>query len=333
MQIPHDDPRLSWPGAISLERTASYTKPWRIPFNRKDRFYPTLIEKAECTSGVRLAFKSDTRQVRAHFLPLINQTPQLDLFIDGSFHSTIDLTGSTECHFNHLPEGEKKFEIWLPQFSSFALQSLDIDDGASLNPVQDERPRWLTYGSSITHCRAAASPSQTWPSIVSRGLDWNLTSMGFGGECHLDIGVALTIRDFPADFISVCSGINVYGRASLNERSFQSSLIGTVDIIREKHPNTPILLISPIFGCHREDSVNAVNWTLKDIRAAVEETASKLRDMGDANIHYLSGLEIFGPDLSHLLPDDLHPNAEGYQVMGKNLLRIAQNSPEIFSLR
>ena len=31
-------------------------------------------------------------------------------------------------------------------------------------------------------------------------------------------------------------------------------------------------------------------------------------------------LELFGPDLAHLLPDDLHPNAEGYKIMGQNFV-------------
>ena len=45
-----------------------------------------------------------------------------------------------------------------------------------------------------------------------------------------------------------------------------------------------------------------------------------LRAHGDTNIHYVDGLEIFGPQDVHLLPDNLHPNAEGYALMGKRFL-------------
>ena len=42
-----------------------------------------------------------------------------------------------------------------------------------------------------------------------------------------------------------------------------------------------------------------------------------LRAHGDANIHYIDGLDVFGPEFAHLLPDELHPNAEGYRLIGK----------------
>jgi len=49
------------------------------------------------------------------------------------------------------------------------------------------------------------------------------------------------------------------------------------------------------------------------VRGAVET----LRAHGDANIHYIDGLDVFGPEFAHLLPDELHPNAEGYRLIGK----------------
>lgn len=31
MIIAHNDPRLSWHGHVSLDKSADYTRPWRIP--------------------------------------------------------------------------------------------------------------------------------------------------------------------------------------------------------------------------------------------------------------------------------------------------------------
>tara|TARA_R100000027_G_scaffold61554_3_gene52982 strand:- start:11580 stop:12581 length:1002 start_codon:yes stop_codon:yes gene_type:complete len=330
MQIAHDDPRISWPGSVSLERTDTYTRPWRLPFDSIERFYPALQEKGASASGVRIDLISSSTKIAGKFLPISTERPKMDLFIDGEFHSSVDLTGQTEFVFENLSSAEKRIELWLPQFAMFSLESLVLDEGASLKKVEDSRPKWITYGSSITHCRGAESPSLTWPSIAARTLGLNLTSMGFGGECHLDIAIARTIRDSEADIISICSGINIQGRCSLNERSFPSNLMGSVDIIREKHPEIPILLISPIFACHRETQQNAVGWNLQDYRNAVQETAAKLRDLGDQQIYYLSGLDLFDESLVEFLPDQLHPNAEGYQIMGKNFVEFAQRSPEIF---
>ena len=125
----------------------------------------------------------------------------------------------------------------------------------------------------------------------------------------------------PADFLSMKVGINIYGSESLSTRTFQSAIIGFVQIIREKHPDTPFVVISPIYSPPREDTLNAVGFTLSDMRQEVEEAVKAMNYLGDSNLHYVNGLELFGSDLAHLLPDDLHPDAKGYKIMGRNFVR------------
>ena len=43
-----------------------------------------------------------------------------------------------------------------------------------------------------------------------------------------------------------------------------------------------------------------------------------MKDNGGSNLHCVNGLELFRDDPAHLLPDDLHTNAEGYKIMGKD---------------
>lgn len=321
MQIQPADPRLSWPGAISFERTKSYFRPWRIPFAERGLFAPEMMETAATQAGVRLTFNSSTTRIAGRILPAKENQP-LDLFVDGQLFESFDLNGKTEFAFSGLSSAEKLIELWLPQRGDFALESLEIDDNATLAAHQDTRPRWVTYGSSITHCKTAASPSLTWPAIVARERNLNLTCLGYGGQCHLDIQVARMMRDMQADYISICCGINIQGSGSMNFRTFGPSIIGFVQLLREKHPDTPILLISPIYSCGRETAPNIVGWNLQDYRQAVAKAAQILKEHGDKNIHYLDGLKLFGENLAHLLPDNLHPNAEGYQIMGKNFLEL-----------
>ena len=54
------------------------------------------------------------------------------------------------------------------------------------------------------------------------------------------------------------------------------------------------------------------------MRIEVREAVESFRRRGDANLYYVDGLTLFGKDLAHLLPDNLHPNAEGYRRMGEN---------------
>ena len=322
MTIAHDDDRLAWHGAVSVERTADWSMPWRIPHEDRGLYWPPeLLAKLMEPAGVRLAFRSDTALVAGTVVPLeADSAFRLDCCCDGEVVGSVPVTGRDAFRFEDLPAGEKRIALWLPQRGPFKLRSLTLSDGATLAPAPDDRPTWITYGSSISQCAAAASPTETWPAIVARGRGLNLTCLGLGGQCHLDSLIARQIRDLPADFISMCLGINIWGGASLGPRTFRGAIIGFARIIRERHPDAPLVLMSPIFGCDRETTPNAVGFTLPMMRDEVAAAAEALRAHGDGNVHYVNGLDILGPDHAHLLPDNLHPDAEGYRLMGRTFL-------------
>ena len=325
-----DDPRLSWQGAVSFLDTEEWRMPWRIPHDQISLFPPdALRERTAMPAGVRISCRTDTEFLAGRIEPMGGEPEEenssIDLYCDGEFHGSVGLAGRTEFRFGGLSRGEKLLELWLPQHREFRLRGLEMSEGATIEPYDDSRPKWVTYGSSITHCRAAESPSLTWPAIVAREHGLNLTCLGYGGNCHLEPMIARMMRDLPADFLSMKVGINIYGSESLSERTFRSAIIGFVQIVREKHPETPFVVVSPIFSPPRETVRNAVGLTIEDMRHEVEEAVLAMRGQGDENLHYVSGLEIFGTDLGRLLWDELHPDAEGYKVMGRNFVdRVAR---------
>ena len=305
-----------WQGIVSLEQTDDWVKPWRIPYQSRNLFHPQLCSRAAMPAGVRIVFRSDTSYIGGQIAQQSEET-QIDLYCDKIFIESVNLKKQDKFLFDDLPNGDKLIELWLPQKVELRLKVLEISEDANLELVEDNRPRWITYGSSITQCSAAESPSQTWPAIVARQLDLNLTCLGFGSQCHLDPIIAQLIRDLPADFISICVGINIYGSASLGPRSFHQAIIGTIQTIREKHADIPVILISPIYSPPREKSQNAVGFTLEEMRLEVAAAVKDLRNHGDRQLHYVDGLQIFGADSVEMLPDQLHPNSEGYKVLGE----------------
>ncbi|GIS63922.1 MAG: hypothetical protein CM1200mP3_01700 [Chloroflexota bacterium] len=46
---PNDD-RIQWTGAISLETTEGWVRPWRIEYREKDLYHRDLVEKAAFAS-------------------------------------------------------------------------------------------------------------------------------------------------------------------------------------------------------------------------------------------------------------------------------------------
>ena len=65
-----------------------------------------------------------------------------------------------------------------------------------------------------------------------------------------------------------------------------------------------------------------------DTQRAVIGTAYKQQGHDPA---VLIGLDLFGPEYSDLLPDKLHPNAEGYKQLGRNFLDKA--APVLFGAK
>lgn len=308
-------------GAVSLERTDTGIKPWRIPYKDYDLFPPSGINnKAEICAGVRLCFRTNSQVILLKF-DAPQDKAQIDCVVDGQLHIAAELNaGDVEAVFSDLAPGWKEIIIYLPHNSGMTVTGLSIGQSSDIELIPRTRPRWITYGSSITQSIGAPSPSRTWPAIAASGSGLDLTCLGYSGNCHLEPMVGRMIRDLPADFISICAGVNIYGGASLSPRTFKPALIGMLETIRDKHTTTPLLVISPIYATERETKVNPVGFILPIMREEMKQVVELLQSRGDQNIFYLDGLELFsGADVAHL-PDQLHPDGVGNELIGARFL-------------
>ena len=135
----------------------------------------------------------------------------------------------------------------------------------------------------------------------------------------LETLTARMLSNQPADIITLKLGINVQGSSGLNMRTYQPAVIGLIETIREEHPHTPIGVITSIISPPREDGKNMVEMSLKDYRTQTEEAVKRIRMYGDDKLELFNGLDVFGEGEVVYLPDDLHPNGDGYEVLGNNI--------------
>jgi len=227
--------------------------------------------------------------------------------------------------FQGLPANEKLLELYLPHDATILLESCQLDSGASFGAAPDDRPLWVTYGSSISHgVPFANGPSSVWPVVAGRLAGVRVQSLGVGGQCHGDQAVARLIRDQRGiDCISVKFGINVHNMGSLSERTFSDVLLGFLQTVREGHPTTPLAVVSAVYGCWREDEMMALAPTLKAMRGDVETVVRTLQRRGDKHISYVDGCQLLGEGDTGRMPDELHPDGDAHELMGHRFARLA----------
>ncbi|MEU5924673.1 GDSL-type esterase/lipase family protein [Streptomyces antimycoticus] len=364
-------------GALDLEHTAHGVLPHRLPGWVRAQYADGQLAMAEAQpSGVRLVFRTRATAVELDTLPtkrVYSGAPPrpdgvYDLLVDGRLagQSTvtggntlaIDLaTGTAESRpgpvgtlrFTDLPGGVKTVELWLPHNETTELVALRTD--APIEPVPDQgRKVWLHHGSSISHGSDAASPTAIWPALAASLGGVELVNLGLGGSALLDPFTARTMRDTPADLISIKIGINLVNADLMRLRAFTPAVHGFLDTIREGHPTTPLLVVSAILCPIHEDTPGPAAFDVSALSAGklrfratgdpAERAAGKLtlrvireelsrivkqRAADDPHLHYLDGLDLYGEaDADELpLPDELHPDAATHRRIGERFAALA----------
>ncbi|MFE6494888.1 GDSL-type esterase/lipase family protein [Streptomyces sp. NPDC057748] len=361
-------------GFLDVEPTAHGLLPHRLPARARRQIPDNQLAVAEAQpSGVRLAFRTRATTIELDTLPtkrVYRGFPApadgvYDLLVDGRLAAQATVPGGNvrtitdmvtqsaelregpagTARFTGLPAREKDIEIWLPHTEITELIALRTD--VPVEPARDSGRRvWLHHGSSISHGSNAAHPTAIWPALAAAQGEVELVNLGFGGSALLDPFTARAMRDTPADLISVKIGINVVNADVMRLRAFTPAVHGFLDTIREGHPTTPLLVVSPVLCPVQEDTPGplapdfdggtlrfkatgdpaeraAGRLTLNVIRDELARIAEQ-RTADDPNLHYLDGRELYGEkDYAEFpLPDEVHPDPSGHRRIGENFARL-----------
>lgn len=370
-------------GAVEVERTERGIRPHRLPAWARAQIPDTFMAQTSAeSSGVRLAFRTAATIIEFDVIAR-RMVPDEDAAVPPSVYELTSggsvvaassaVAGSrylfsferpsgrvvpgppTTVRFSGLPAVDTAYEFWLPYTDAVELLAVRANDSVAA-PAESDAPRWVHHGSSISHGYRAESTSGTWPVVAALGTGVDLTNLGFSGSAMLDPFTARTMRDQPADLITLKIGINLVNGDVMRMRAFRPALDGFLDTLREGHPSAPIVVISPILcapveaaaGPTVQDPARADEWSiaggteaevaqgklsLRSIRSAVADVVQR-RSGDDPHLHHLNGLELYGPDdaASHPLPDNLHPGPEVQRMIGERFARTVL-SPLLTQLR
>lgn len=351
-------------GALGFAPGRYGPRPRRLPdWTRRQIPDPTFDFVVGMTSGVRIATRTRAKIVTLEIAVIGIDTGSapapalIELLVDGRHHGAKAVAGEAQTlvagdgtitqerppvrvTFATGSAGhEQHLELWLPHTTAVELVALRSDE--PLAAPRDERPVWVHHGSSISQCGEASAPTRTWPAIAAAAGGFSLRSLGFSGNAVGDPFVARTIRDQPADALSVEIGINVVNGDLMRRRMFEPVLHGVIDTIREGHPDTPLLLIGPIpcpahehlpgptvldgsgraqsAGEAKELARGALN--LAGVRETIMRVCASRAD--DCALFLLDGRVLLPDAETGDLNDGLHPNAAAYERMGTRFATYA----------
>ncbi|WP_166875308.1 SGNH/GDSL hydrolase family protein [Salinibacterium sp. ZJ450] len=306
-------------GADSIEDD----RPLRVPSAAMERWAADTVQASRVPAGVRLGFTGDATAIEIDIRTsdvLSLATPaahgEFTVYVAGQrWDATPVSAGITTTVQITLPERDPEtiVEIYLPERYEpriFGIRAL----GGGVAPLP-AAPRWVAYGDSITQGWTTSDPGATWAAVAARRTGFNLLNLGFAGAARGELPVAAHLAAIPADVISLAWGTNCWSQIEMDAAYLAELMRLFLRTVRGGHPDTPILVLSPVIRPAAEQARNRSGATLSDLRRAIEDAVLSFRDeQADARLHLLSGADLITAE--QLDPDGIHPNDAGHAAMG-----------------
>ncbi|MFJ3924437.1 GDSL-type esterase/lipase family protein [Streptomyces sp. NPDC090022] len=210
-----------------------------------------------------------------------------------------------------LPPGRGPYTVHPPETQSPLILGVR-GMGGPVAPAP-AAPRWVVHGDSITEGWWSTRPAHGWPAVAGRALGWDTVNLGYAGAARGELAVAEQLAGLPADVLTLAFGTNCWSRVPYSAPLLYETTRAFVELVRQGHPRTPLLLLSPVLRPDAERTPNKLGATLGALRDAMERAVTDRITAGDGRLALLPGRDLLGPE--HLA-DGLHPNDAGHEILG-----------------
>ncbi|MFF5921229.1 GDSL-type esterase/lipase family protein [Streptomyces flavochromogenes] len=318
---PRSEAQVGWLDPAPFLRGTAWldgNRPVRADPDDLERLPWDIAERAALPIGVRIEFTAapGTRAVRLRYRAAVPESgdPLAGLRHCFALWSGTRLVGEAcaapapEATVTlPLPPGGGVFTLHLPEGQApvpLALQAL----GGALSPAPAQ-PRWLVHGDSITEGWWSTRPAHSWPATAGRLLGLDAVNLGYAGGARGELPLAEHLARLPGEVITLAFGTNCWSTVPATADWLYATVRAFVSLVRQGHPDTPLLIVSPVLRPAAEHTRNVLGATLTELRRAMERAGRDLAAEGDTRLLVLPGRPLLGPE--HLA-DGLHPDDRGH---------------------
>ena len=324
LRLAFPDARLTVSGLAWFKEESPALR--RLPTRLKATIPPKAWNQAEAPSGGRIRFTTDSQTVAviaqgasgsppAHITAIANGG--FDLYVDGGYFGSV--APDTHGEIRHQwtvgkTPARREITIYLPLGRPVAVKEILLAPGAV---VEAPRPFALAkpvvyYGSSITQGIAAANPAATYQALLGRWMNVDFVNLGLSGNGFGEPALA----EATAEIDAACFVVDYWANPST--AVYRETLPKFIDLLRAKHPLTPIIVTGPYYNPSEDQPGEAGVRQIEKRVVAREFVAARIK-AGDAHLFHVDGLEMLSKAQADGLVDGRHANSLGFYFCAKGL--------------
>ena len=319
----------------------------RLPKESEGNVRAAVWRLSKHSAGLLIRFKSDSHEIRVRYtvkgehgmshMPATGVSG-VDLYArnkEGEFlwcRGKYSFKDTIQYDFKNLDLKEKQeanggeYQLFLPLYNSVEWLEIGVpkDSYFEFLPARKEKPI-VVYGTSIAQGACASRSGMAWTSILERKMDSPLINLAFSGNGRLENEMIELINLIDAKIYILDCLPNLTLNKDRTSKEVYQRIITSVNLLREKHPETPILLVD-----HAGYSDGFTNKSRREAYTELNEINEKafqhLKSEGVENLYRLTreslnlGIEDF-VDGTH--PSDLGMMnyALGYEKKIRKILK------------
>ncbi len=211
----------------------------------------------------------------------------------------------------------RTYTLNFPLYNGVNSLMIGIEEGSVIEapPAFSLPGKIVIYGTSITQGGCVARPGMLYSNILSRWMDIQFVNLGFSGNGRGEPALAHLINQIRGTRMII---LDYEANAS---KTIMNTLGPFVDILREKHPDTPILIMSKIrYAPYYGDSPSREQWNKN--REFQRNLVRQRRVAGDKHIYFLDGGKVLGKDFYECAVDGVHPTDLGAYRIAEAMLPV-----------
>jgi hypothetical protein len=299
----------------------SFTPYHRMPKKAEGNVPPAVWNLSNHSAGLALRFLSDSSEISARWsvtggnlgMPHMPATgvSGLDLYAkDGDRWRWVAQGRPSKQVDNRAnlvrkaPGGLIEYMIYLPLYNGTTKLEVGVKTGSTFarGPKRaNERPI-VFYGTSITHGGCASRPGMTYPAILGQRLDRETINLGFSGNGKMEPEMGKLIAEIDASvFVLDCL-------PNMNAAMVTERVAPVVKILREAHPETPIVLVENIIY---QNSWFYGGGSHEPKNEALQKVYAQLKKDGISGLSYVPCDNLLGDD-GLATVDGTHPTDVGF---------------------